>query len=116
MLDKLDYIILMVSDMRRSVEFYRDALGLTLKFESPGWAEFQTGETTLALHPAGAQAGAPGAFSLGFMVDDLEETYGVLSARGVSFNAPPAEREGAGRLAVCADPDGHPISLSERRR
>jgi hypothetical protein len=23
-----------------------------LKFESPGWSEFVTGETTLALHPA----------------------------------------------------------------
>jgi len=34
------------------VKFYRDVLGLKLKFESPGWSEFVTGETTLALHPA----------------------------------------------------------------
>ena len=31
------------------MKFYRDALGLTLKFELPGWSEFVTGETTLAL-------------------------------------------------------------------
>jgi hypothetical protein len=29
--------------MTRSVAFYRDILGLSLKFESPGWSEFQTG-------------------------------------------------------------------------
>jgi len=35
----------------KAVKFYRDVLGLTVKFESPGWSEFATGETTLALHP-----------------------------------------------------------------
>ena len=38
--------------MDKAVKFYRDVVGLTLKFESPGWSEFVTGETTLALHPA----------------------------------------------------------------
>jgi catechol 2,3-dioxygenase-like lactoylglutathione lyase family enzyme len=41
-----------VSEMGTAVNFYRDVLGLQLKFESPGWSEFVTGETTLALHPA----------------------------------------------------------------
>ena len=46
------YVIKFVTDMNKAVKFYRDVLGLTLKFESPGWSEFVTGETTLALHPA----------------------------------------------------------------
>jgi catechol 2,3-dioxygenase-like lactoylglutathione lyase family enzyme len=37
--------------MNKAVKFYRDVLGLKFKFESPGWSEFVTGETTLALHP-----------------------------------------------------------------
>ncbi len=49
---KLSYVIKFVGDMDRAVKFYRDVLGLPLKFESPGWSEFATGETTLALHPA----------------------------------------------------------------
>jgi len=49
---KLSYVIKFVADMNRAVKFYRDVLGLDLKFESPGWSEFATGETTLALHPA----------------------------------------------------------------
>ncbi len=37
---RLNYAIVFVSDMKRSVGFYRDVLGLPLKFESPGWTEF----------------------------------------------------------------------------
>lgn len=41
MFSKVDYVMVNVSDMRRSVAFYRDTLGLRLKFESPGWSEFK---------------------------------------------------------------------------
>src|SRR5712691_5735574 len=54
MANKLSYVIKFVSDMDRAVSFYSDTLGLALKFESPGWSEFLTGETTLALHAADA--------------------------------------------------------------
>ena len=47
---RVNYAIVFVSDMKRSVSFYRDALGLTLRFESPGWSEFATDGATLALH------------------------------------------------------------------
>jgi len=36
--------------MKRAVSFYRDVLGLPLKFESPGWSEFATEGATLAFH------------------------------------------------------------------
>jgi len=46
------YVIKFVADMDKAVKFHRDVLGLKLKFESPAWSEFATGETTLALHPS----------------------------------------------------------------
>ena len=49
---KLSYAIKYVADMDRAIAFHRDVLGLELKFQSPFWTEFATGETTLALHPA----------------------------------------------------------------
>jgi len=49
----------------RAVTFYRDVLGLPLKFHSSGWSEFVTGETILALHPA-SQKNLAGAVELGF--------------------------------------------------
>jgi lactoylglutathione lyase len=121
MFSKVDYVMVNVSDMRRSVAFYRDTLGLRLKFESPAWSEFETGATTLALHgatqPAGgaAKAGpAAGTCSLGFSVPDLSGTYAALRERGAHFVMPPTEQANEGiRLAVCVDPDGLAISFAE---
>ena len=123
MFSKVDYIKVNVSDMSRSVAFYRDILGLPLKFQSPGWSEFQTGATTLALHQIRARVGgegrAPtepvaGTCSIGFSVEDLEATYRELAARGAPFVLAPTEQVNEGiRLAVCVDPDGLPISFAE---
>ena len=46
---ELRYAIRYVADMDKAVAFHRDTLGLTLKFASPFWSEFDTGETVLAL-------------------------------------------------------------------
>ena len=52
------YVIVFVSDMDKSVAFYRDVLGFPLKHQSHKWTEFDTGETTLALHLAEASGHA----------------------------------------------------------
>jgi lactoylglutathione lyase len=121
MFGKVDYVMVNVSDMGRSVAFYRDTLGLRLKFESPGWSEFETGATTLALHgatrpAAGDPAAGPvaGTCRLGFSVPDLNSTYAELRKRGVHFVMPPTEQPNEGiRLAGCVDPDGLAISFAE---
>jgi catechol 2,3-dioxygenase-like lactoylglutathione lyase family enzyme len=46
---RLRYAIKFVADMEKAVKFYHDVLGLEGKFESPGWSEFVTGDTTLEL-------------------------------------------------------------------
>jgi catechol 2,3-dioxygenase-like lactoylglutathione lyase family enzyme len=119
-----DYVMVTVSDMQQSVSFYRDLLGLPLKFESPEWTEFATGTTTLALHGGAKPALAPqsdkqaaGVCSLGFNVKSLDEAYQALKSRGVVFTLPPTNREGEGiRLAVAIDPDGLSISFAESKR
>jgi catechol 2,3-dioxygenase-like lactoylglutathione lyase family enzyme len=121
---KVDYMMVVVSDMKRSVEFYRDRLGLPLHFESEDWTEFKTGETVLALHgggkPAldGGQGEQPaGTCSIGFNVNDIQVAFNELKSRGITFVMPPTNREGEGiKLAVCLDPDGLPISLAENVR
>jgi lactoylglutathione lyase len=118
---QVDYIMVNVSEMNRSVVFYRDILGLSLKFESPGWSEFQTGASTLALHRVAASREdrapaqpVPGSCSLGFSVADLSVTHRELVARGARFVLPPTEQIQEGiRLAVCVDPDGLAISFAE---
>jgi len=123
MFKQVDYTMVVVSDMERSVEFYRDRLGIPLKFQSPDWTEFQTGATTLALHgggvaPSGPPAGDPtkqaGSCSIGFNVEDVDKAYEELKAKGIRFVMPPTQREGEGiKLAVCIDPDGLPIAFAQ---
>jgi lactoylglutathione lyase len=121
MFKQLDYTMVIVSDMGRSVEFYRDKLDIPLKFESPEWTEFQTGTTTLALHGGGVtketsgdQSKFAGTCSIGFNTEDLDKTYEELKSRGVRFVMPPMQREGEGiRLAVALDPDGLPVSFAQ---
>ena len=119
-LQKLNYVIVFVSDMERSTTFYRDLLGLTLKFSSPGWTEFVTGTTTIALHPArntsvaSFQEQAPaGQAQLGFEVDDLDAVYHSLQLQGARFSVTPQQEAEAGKLAVLHDPDGLGITLRQ---
>lgn len=123
MFKQIDYTMIVVSDMDRSVEFYRDKLGIPLKFQSPEWTEFATGATTLALHGGGVPAQGPpsgdpskraGACSIGFNVEDVDKTYSELQAKGIRFVMPPTRREGEGiKLAVAIDPDGLPVSFAQ---
>jgi lactoylglutathione lyase len=120
-LQKADYVIVYVSDMQRSTAFYRDVLGLPLKFTSPGWTEFNTGSTTIALHTTGDQKLPPhqgrppaGQAHLGFMVDDLQSVYEQLKAQDVYFSLPPGKQAGGNILAVLHDPDGLGITLQQR--
>jgi lactoylglutathione lyase len=123
MFTQIDYTMVVVSDMARSVAFYRDLLGIPLKFESPDWTEFLTGTTTLALHGGGVKSETvsqgdgdkyAGTCSIGFNVADVDQTYEELKAKGVRFVMPPTQREGEGiKLAVCIDPDGLPIAFAQ---
>ena len=108
---KLAYVIVFVSDMDRAVKFYRDTLGLPLKFSSPHWSEFVTGDTTVALHPASEQSPA-GAVRLGFNVPALETFYREMTAKGVKFPQPPAKQDFGGVLASFEDSEGSLCTVS----
>jgi lactoylglutathione lyase len=113
---RLGYVIVFVSDMRRSVAFYRDVLHLSLRFESPCWSEFANEGTSLALHQAAASGGGgeqAGVCRLGFEVADIDAVHGELAARSVSCVSPP-RTEGYGvRQALYRDPDGLVFTLAQ---
>lgn len=108
---QLSYVIKFVADMDKAVKFHRDVLGLKVKFESPGWSEFATGETTLAMHPASSKNPA-GRIELGFTVADVDAFYRELSAKGVVFSMPPQKQDFGGVLAQFVDPEGVHCSVS----
>jgi predicted enzyme related to lactoylglutathione lyase len=110
---QLRYAIKFVSDMDKAVKFYCDAVGLTLKSESPGWSEFVTAETALALHPASDKNPA-GKVELGFTVADAEAFYRDMSVKGVLFSLPPKKQDFGGLLAQFVDSEGAHCSVAAK--
>jgi lactoylglutathione lyase len=112
--------VIYVSDMARSTAFYRDTLGLPLKFTSPGWTEFNNEGTTLALHrhmagEAGAAQATAGQATLVFAVEDIQSAYETLKAQDVRFSLEPQKQPSGLTLAVLHDPDGFGITLQQRQ-
>jgi len=109
-------VTLMVSDFNRSVSFYTDTLGLTLKARyGDDWAEVQAPGLTIGLHPAskrGPTIQATG-LSIGLGVSGIEQVVADLQARGVQFAPPGVIDTGVERLANFHDPDHTPLYLYE---
>ena len=108
---QLTYAIKYVADMDKAVAFYRDTLGLEPKFQSPFWSEFDTGETTLALHPASDDNPA-GSVQLGLGSEDLARFYERRDQLGIEFTQPPTDMHGT-EIARFRDVDGAEVSISQ---
>lgn len=107
---QLVYAIKFVADMDKAVAFHRDMLGLTVRFASPFWSEFDTGGTSLALHPASEEHPA-GSIQLGFRTQDLDGFYAARDANGISFTQKPTMMHGT-RLARFRDCEGAETGVS----
>ncbi len=113
---RLTYAMVFVSEMSRSVAFYRDVIGLPLKFESPEWTEFATEGATLALHKGEPGSQSPGSKQAGLCrpglaVSDIDTFHKRMLEAGVPCVQEPRELHGV-RIAQYTDPDGLVISVS----
>ena len=98
--------------------FYGETLGLEARFRNDeiGWAEYSVGAPCLGIErvePGDAEGEALVGRLVGISlhVKDIEATYRDLSAKGVSFEAPPEEQAWGGKLAHFKDPDGNVLTL-----
>ena len=107
---QLVYAIKYVADMDKAVAFHREILGLSVRFASPFWTEFDTGATTLALHPATAEHPA-GGVQLGYRTDDLDGFYEARETNGLTFTQPPTPMHGV-NIARFIDGEGAETSVS----
>jgi len=120
---RVNYVMVFASDIARSLAFYRDVVGLPLRFESPYWTEFATEGSTLALHHAAAPDAPPaatrdamaGACRPGFEAPDLDAFHQRMTHHAVPCVQEPKDVFGS-RVAQYADPDGVVFSVSEPRR
>jgi lactoylglutathione lyase len=122
-----DYVVLIVEELERALRFYTEVLGLRLGHRSGEYAQFDTGNTRLALYTRRAMteilgisldaptAHAPG-FEIGFKVADVDTAFSDFVARGALPAVPPTDRAWGQRTGYVRDPDGHLIELAQDLR
>ena len=82
---KVGAVILLVSNMEKSIKFYNEILELPIKTKSKDWTEFFNNDTVLALHPAPKKKKsilkAGSGTLVGFEVTDLNSTIGKAEGK-----------------------------------
>lgn len=122
------YTRLNVEDFQACKAFYRDILGLAIKFEddTDEYVEFDTGSVLLTLFNRQKVAqfiSRDDALSyephsarvvLSFEVKDLKTAISQLQTQSVKFLNPPTNYPGRGFISSCfRDPDGNLIELAQ---
>jgi glyoxylase I family protein len=142
MVEKLDHGAYTVSDMDKSLAFYRDLFGMKVKMDfeafGPEWDAWlgkpnvrfrivyfeQNVELIQWISPSVGKPMSASPFDFGyttliFNVDNLPKMYEELPAKGVKFHAPPRvpqhEVPGVGKVMVAhvAGPDGELVILHD---
>ncbi len=114
--EKISTIILRVADLERSTAFYRDTIGLPLRFGNGAFSFFDGGDIDLVLNRDGDPAAASSTTEVVLQVDGVMEAYRALTRAGASFRvAPRPVTEDGDRQLLAADfrdPDGHLLSIT----
>lgn len=123
-LQNLDYVVLIVAQLERSLSFYTETLGLELQHRADAYAQIRAGTTRLALYTRDAMEETLGepldvpstsapSFELGFKVTDCDAAFAELVAAGAPPVTRPTTRPWGQRTAYVRDPDGYLIELAQ---
>jgi len=92
-------IAIVVHDLPKAVEFYRDKLGLRFLYEFPGLAFFDCGGVRIMLSfPENAEFDHPASI-IYYKVADIHAAWRVLESRGVKLEHP-TSLQGC-RITIC---------------
>lgn len=101
-----------VTDMDRSIAWYRDVLGFTLlyRLEDIAWCELSTGVARVNVGLGQREAaGGTGGATLTFGVADIEAAKAALDEKGVRQDGPIQDIPGMVRLLTFYDPDNNAL-------
>ncbi|QCB45810.1 VOC family protein [Hydrogenophaga sp. PAMC20947] len=120
---QLAYTILYVTDVRRSVDFYERAFGLSPRFVHEGgdYGEMETGNTALAFssralmrqmgkQPQAARADAP-CFEVAFTTADVPQALERAVSAGAALVQPAKQMPWGQTVAYVADLDGFLVEI-----
>lgn len=105
-----------VTDLDRSITWFRDVLGFEERFRAPeaGWAEVgsPTQDVSIGLGVTEEVNGAGGTTPV-FGVVDIEAAKAELEGKGVTFDGDIQTLPGMVMLATFFDPDGNSYMLAQ---
>jgi catechol 2,3-dioxygenase-like lactoylglutathione lyase family enzyme len=104
------HVIVYTRDAEADRAFIRDTLGFPGVDAGDGWLIFRLPPAEVAVHPADGETKD----ELYLMCDDIEDTIGELTAKGVEISQPITD-EGWGLLAAIRLPSGSDLPLYEPR-
>jgi catechol 2,3-dioxygenase-like lactoylglutathione lyase family enzyme len=114
--ERTDFVSVPVTDLERSLAWYRDTLGLE-QTRHGQWPEFRLGENAFLylLDPTdiGQEFRGPHTASIALRVGDVAEAKVELEARGVEFDGEVFDT-GVCHMAPFHDPDGNAFLLHRR--
>ncbi|SIR85003.1 VOC family protein [Micromonospora avicenniae] len=113
-------LTVLVTELSRSLDFYRDVLGFTEVDQGDGNALLASGPTRLVLRQVSEAAPVSRRLvHVNLEVDDIQAAYGRLRDSGVRFTYAPRVVNRGAKFEVWAaafrDPDGHGIALTQWR-
>lgn len=102
-----------VSDLQRSVAWYRDVLGFKVQYvmDEMGWCELTTGTGGVNVGLSQVESPKIGGPTPTWGVNDIDAARATLESKGVRFDGPTREIEGMVKLAGFFDPDGNSLML-----
>jgi|SRR5215475_2141156 len=110
---KITLIVLGISDLSKSVAFYRDKAGFELQNQFESIAFFSAGAITLMLNGGLRRPDRPlaGATEIVLAVESVTAVRRQLVDRGCQFINEPREVTPGSWASTFSDPDGHWLTL-----
>lgn len=122
---RLTHVRLLVDDVARSANFYREVLGFQQQVDAGVYIELRAGDVLLGIYGSKDMAHVLGAASrpvrsndgdrtiLCLQVESVDEAHKELSHKGITFVTAPHDQEAwVIRVAHFRDPDGNLIEIS----
>jgi catechol 2,3-dioxygenase-like lactoylglutathione lyase family enzyme len=102
----------MVSNLDRSLAFYRDVLGFTEDFRFGNYAGMNLGTVQIHLSQVGNPNSKPaGSGTMYIFCDEVDDYYREITAKGAKTQNPPKDYEYGMRDFIAEDPDGNFIGF-----
>ena len=116
MIKRVNWLEIKVTDIKKAISFYRDVVGLKIKNEWSNYVTFDlAGTTTLAIMLGGKKGRKEGAPNIYLAVENVDEEYEKLKAKGVNFIEPPKKQYWGGYAALFADQDENLFYLTQTK-